>query len=577
MKLSRYLIPTLREPPSDADNASAALMQRAGMIRKLASGIYEWLPLGLRALKKVERIVREEMDAIGGQEVWLPVIQPRELWEETGRWKIYGKELLRLKDRKDGEFCFAPTAEEVITDLVRREVRSWRQLPLMLYQFGLKFRDEIRPRFGVMRAREFLMKDAYSFHADDADCQSYYEQVYGAYSKIFERCGLKFKPVEADSGAIGGSYSHEFMVLAETGEETIVACTKCAYGANIERAECPPSKDSDGRVSPLPLEEIHTPGTFSVEDVAKLLKASPKSFLKTQLYLADGRPVMALLRGDHELNEAKLARACKTGLLERANDAMYEKITGCGVGYAGPVKLPMWRSPDGKTLPVGIYADMSLEGAANAVSGANKTDYHLKNINIGRDFQPESFADLRRALPSDPCPRCGGPVRFTKGIEVGHTFKLGTKYSIPLKAHYLDNEQQSKPMVMGCYGIGVSRVVAAAVEQGHDEAGIIWPSSIAPFAACIVAVEHDSARVREAAETLYRELWDAGVETLLDDRAERPGVRFKDMDLIGIPFRFVVSEKTLAQGEVEFKRRASKDLERWKLAEAAGRLRTANR
>ena len=571
MRYSRYLIPTLREAPSDADNVSAVLMQRAGMIRKLAAGLYDWLPLGLRTLRKVERIVREEMDRIGGQEVALPVVQPRELWDETGRWKVYGKELLRIKDRKNADFCFAPTAEEVITDLVRRDVRSWRQLPAMFYQFGLKFRDEIRPRFGVMRAREFLMKDAYSFHADDEDAGRFYEVAYQAYQRVFERCGLRFKPVEAQAGAIGGSFSHEFMVLAETGEETIVACTQCSYGANVERAECLAPKPGAPE-APKPLEEVHTPNMGSVVEVSAHTGLPATKFLKTQLYLADGVPLMALVRGDHELNEPKLQTASGAALLERATDDQYRSIAGCDVGYAGPVHLPRWKDPKGQMVTVRVIADRSLEGLVNGLSGANRKDYHLANINAGRDFQPESYKDLRMAAPQDPCPRCGGKVEFTKGIEVGHTFKLGAKYSEKMSAVYIDAEQKSKVMIMGCYGIGVTRVVAAAIEQNHDDNGVIWPLALAPFAVEIIPIEVDDEAVREAANALYKGLWEKGIETLLDDRPERPGVRFKDADLIGIPLRVVISKKTLADREVEFKRRDQPKAERLKLDEALERL-----
>ncbi|MBI3299529.1 MAG: proline--tRNA ligase [Elusimicrobia bacterium] len=574
MRLSKYLLPTLREAPADADNISAKLMQRAGMIRKVASGIYDWLPVGLRVLRKVERIVREEMDAAGAQEVWLPVIQPKELWMQTGRWQVYGKELLRIEDRKGTEFCFAPTAEEVITDLVRREVRSWRQLPLCLYQIGLKFRDELRPRFGVMRAREFLMKDAYSFHLDDADATAYYDVMKRAYTNVFKRCGLDFRAVEAQAGAIGGSYSHEFMVLADTGEETIVTCTKCEYAANIERAECPAPSANGSSAAAMALQEVATPGKTSVADVAALLKERPENFIKTQLYMNDGRPVMALVRGDHELNEAKLGAALGGGTLDRASEEQYQRIAGCPVGFAGPVNLPRWKTPDGKMVEVRLLADHALKPIANGVSGANKADLHLKNINPGRDYTPEAFVDLRQALLEDPCPRCGGTTAFKKGIEVGHVFKLGTKYSTALKAEYLDKEQKAQPMVMGCYGIGVSRVVAAAIEQGHDDDGIKWPAAIAPFTAGIVPVENDDAEVMAAATKLYDELNAAGIETLIDERAERPGVRFKDMDLVGIPHRFVVSKKTLPTAEAEYKQRGAKETARWPLGEAVARLKT---
>ena len=579
MKLSRYLLPTLREAPSDADNVSARLMMRAGMVRKVASGIYEWLPLGLRVLRKVERIVRAEMDGAGALEVSLPVIQPKSLWEETGRWQIYGKELLRIQDRKKTEFCFAPTAEEVITDLVRREVRSWRQLPMSLYQIGLKFRDEIRPRFGVMRAREFLMKDAYSFHADDASAEEWYWKFVEAYKKIFTRCGLRFKPVEAHSGAIGGSFSHEFMVLAETGEETVVSCRHCAYAANLERAgvapaakaspegdrdgspsgstaapakaspegdrdgspsgstaapaKASPEGDRDGspsgstaapaKASPegdrdgspsgstaapgakappdgaKPLEEFSTPGLGSVADVAKLTGESPARFLKTQLYIVDSKPVMALLRGDHELNEAKLARATGSAMLRRMSDGEYETHMSCPVGFAGP---------QGREA-LAIYADFAVKDLANGITGANKKDLHARNVNPGRDYQPQGYFDLRSATPADPCPRCGKETEFAKGIEVGHTFKLGTKYAAALKAVYLDKEQKPQTMVMGCYGIGVSRVVAAAIEQGHDADGIVWTPALAPYHCSVIVVETDDAAVRQAADALI-----SGLEAL---------------------------------------------------------------
>jgi prolyl-tRNA synthetase len=565
VKLSRYLIPTLREAPSDADNVSAQLMQRAGMIRKVASGIYDWLPLGLRALRKVEQIVREEMNRVDGQEVWLPVIQPKQLWEETGRWGVYGKELLRLQDRKNAEFCFAPTAEEVVTDLVRREIRSWRQLPAMFYQFGLKFRDEIRPRFGVMRAREFLMKDAYSFHADEQDAGEYYKRAYGAYKNVFTRCGLKFKPVEAQSGAIGGSYSHEFMVLAETGEETVVSCTKCEYGANLERAEVVDWHKLPDASAFKPQTEFDTKGRTKVSDVAQLVNRPLTDFLKTQLYMIDGKqPVIALMRGDHELHEAKLAAAVGTPALYRATEAQYEQVMGCKVGFGGPQGHP----------GVPVYADFAAKSVLNGVTGANKNDLHVDHFNILRDLPDlKGYFDLRAATPEDPCPRCGGKLEFFKGIEVGHTFKLGTKYSKAMKAEYLDKAQKPQVMVMGCYGIGVSRVVAAAIEQGHDKDGIIWPLAIAPFQAAVVVLdEADDARVRPQAEALIAQLETAGLDVLEDDREGKPGVKFKDMDLIGVPLRFVVSRKMAEQNAVEFKRRGADSAEVWPLAELSSRL-----
>jgi prolyl-tRNA synthetase len=586
MKYSKTLIPTLRESPSDADNVSAQLMQRAGMIRKVASGIYEWLPLGLRALRKVEKIVREEMNAVDGQEVWLPVIQPKQLWEETGRWPVYGKELLRLKDRKDAEFCFAPTAEEVITDLARREIRSWRQLPSMFYQFGLKFRDEIRPRFGVMRAREFLMKDAYSFHADEDDASAYYKRMVQAYKNVFQRCGLKFKPVEAQSGAIGGSFSHEFMVLAETGEETIVSCTKCDYAANIERAEVKDQYAAPDASAFKPLVDFDTQNKTTVADVAALVGRPVTEFLKTQLYMIDGKvPVIALMRGDHELHEAKLAAAVGSPALYRASEAQYQQVMGCKVGFGGP------QGHDG----VAIYCDFATRAVLNGVTGANKDGLHTDNFNIARDLErkPEvkissetnqvvgytpaskfvGFFDLRSAMAEDPCPRCGSKTEFFKGIEVGHTFKLGTKYSKAMKAEYLDKAQKPQVMIMGCYGIGVSRVVAAAIEQGHDKDGILWPAEIAPFHVAVVALdEYDDPRIRPAVDALVKALEAAGVEVLEDDRDGKPGVKFKDIDLLGIPHRLVVSKRTLDAGEAEYKRRGSPEAARWKLDAAAASL-----
>ena len=565
MKLSKYLLPTLREAPSDADNVSAQLMQRAGMIRKVASGIYDWLPLGLRVLRKVEKIVRAEMDGIGGQEVSLPVIQPKGLWEETGRWPVYGKELLRLKDRKDAEFCFAPTAEEVVTDLVRREVRSWRQLPTMLYQIGLKFRDEIRPRFGVMRAREFLMKDAYSFHADEADATAYYKTIYEAYKRVFSRCGLKFKPVEAQSGAIGGAYSHEFMVLAETGEETIVSCSKCDYGANIERAEVKDIFSAPDANAFQPMSVFDTQGKTTVADVAKLVGRPLTEFLKTQLYMIDGKiPVIALMRGDHDLHEAKLASAVGAPNLYRASPTQYEQVMLCKVGFGGPQGH----------AGVEIYCDFATRAVLNGITGANIDGKHTDHFNIARDLPGiKGFFDLRSATLEDACPRCGGKTEFFKGIEVGHTFKLGTKYSKSMKAEYLDKVQKPQVMVMGCYGIGVSRVVAAAIEQGHDRDGIVWPSEIAPFQCAVVVIdEADDARVRPAVDALVSTLEAKGYDVLEDDRDGKPGVKFKDMDLIGIPHRFVVSKRMLDTGHVEYKKRGEAMALNWNLDEAAEKL-----
>ncbi|MHB9154066.1 MAG: proline--tRNA ligase [Endomicrobiales bacterium] len=548
MRFTKLFVPTLREAPSDADTVSAKLMLRAGMIRKLASGIYDWLPVGLRVLRKVERIIREEMNAVGGQELWLPLLLPRELWEETGRWNIYGKELFRLKDRKDSWFCLGPTHEEVITDLVRREVRSYRQLPLMLYQFGTKFRDEIRPRFGVMRSREFLMKDAYSFHADEKDLEGYYQEVFKAYKTICERCGFQYRAVEAATGAIGGSFSHEFMVLAETGEEEIAWC-ECGYGANVEKAECAGMVQTARAEERLPLEEVHTPGMRTVEEVGKFLNADASRFIKTLIYTADGKPVVVLIRGDHEVNEAKLASVLQVGELSLANEETIEKVTGAPLGFAGPVNLKE---------TVKVVADHSVETVLNGVTGANKKDFHLRNVNMARDFTPDAGADIRKVKKGDCCRHCGKELDFSRGIEIGHAFKLGLKYSSAMKASFLDAEGKEHPVVMGCYGIGVSRIVAATIEQSHDANGIVWPAALAPFTVVIIAVNYGEERTRRVSDDIYRQLQEAGIEVLLDDRDERAGIKFKDADLIGIPYRITIGEKNLKDNRVELKARWEK-------------------
>lgn len=571
MRLSRYLLPTLKDLPSDADTVSARLMLRAGMIRKVASGLYEWLPVGLRVLRKVERIVREEMDRVGGQEVWLPVVQPKSLWEETGRWQLYGREMLRIKDRKETEFCLAPTAEEVITDLVRREVRSYRELPLLLYQFGTKFRDEIRPRFGVMRAREFYMKDGYSFHADEASAESTYRDILEAYTRIFNRCGLKFRPVEADTGSIGGNFSHEFMVLAETGEEFIASCPSCGYAANVERAECGPSaagQTTDGHltdghspVALLPTEEVATPGVGAVDAVAKLLGVPKEKFIKTVFYMADGKPVVALLRGDRDINEHKLKRVLNAKTLFKAGDDVYRQVAGCEPGFAGPMNLKAT-----------LVADTSVMEIVNGISGANKTDFHLRNVNPGRDFVPAQVGDIRMVLEKDPCPKCKSVLSFFKGIEVGHAFKLGTKYSTSMNAGFLTEKGTKSPFIMGCYGIGVSRVVAAAIEQSNDANGIIWPDSLAPFDVLILPMNVAEPKLMETAERLEKELMAAGLDVLMDDRDQRAGVKFKDADLLGIPWRITVGEKKLVLGQVEIKGRSASESMDVSLDQATGTL-----
>jgi len=552
MLLSRYLLPTLREIPREVDIPSHQLMIRSGIMRQLASGIYEWLPLGLRVLHKVENIVREEMDAIGAQEVSLPAMQPRELWEESGRWDFYGKELIRLKDRNKRDFCLGPTHEEVITDLVRREVRSYKELPLLLYQFQTKFRDEIRPRFGLIRAREFYMKDAYSFDATDKNAETSYNDVFEAYRRIFQRCGLKFRSVEAETGAIGGTFSHEFMVIAETGEEIIVSC-RCGYAANLEKAECLPPARTGGKAikrSVLKkLEEVETKNMKTVEEVGKFLKEKPDKFIKTLVYNTDGECVIVMIRGDHEVNESKVKSYLGVNEIFLADEKTIEEVTGAPLGFAGPVGLKVRRK---------LLADYSVEGIVNGVTGANKKDYHLKNVNINRDYRPDKVLDLRKAKEGDICPRCGKTLEFSRGIEVGHTFKLGTKYSKALRATFLDKDGKEKYFVMGCYGIGVSRIVAAAIEQSHDENGIIWPLPIAPFQVLILPVNYEHDKTKAISDRIYEQLEGAGYEVLMDDRDERAGVKFKDADLIGIPIRVTVGEKTLAKKMVEVKLRGEK-------------------
>lgn len=560
MRYSQTFIPTQREVPKDAETISHQLMLRAGLIRKLAAGLYEWLPMGLRVLKNVEQIVRDEMNAALGQEVWLPQLQPKNLWEETGRWGVYGKELMRLKDRKDAEFCLAPTAEEVITDLVRTEIRSYRQLPIMLYQFGVKYRDEIRPRFGVMRAREFLMKDAYSFHADDADVEKYYQRMVSAYKNIFTRCGLTFRPVEADSGAIGGSFSHEFMVLAESGEEGIVSCS-CGYAANVERAELPPPATTTGSATSSKPEEVLTPNATSVESVSKILQQPAQHFIKALVVLADDTPIMVLVRGDHELNEVKLQRLLGAQRIVKANEATYTKLSGSPVGFAGPV---------GSNAR--MIADHAVRAILDGVCGANKKDTHLIHVVPDRDFKPESYADLRKAAAGDLCPKCAKPLQYARGIEVGHTFKLGTKYSQSMKATYLDPQGKAQPFIMGCYGIGVSRVVAACIEQCHDEGGIVWPVQLAPWKLLIVPLNVSNESIRAAAENLYEAARQKGIDVLLDDRDLTAGVKLKDADLLGIPVRVVLGEKKMATGQAEYRKRSEKTSTDIPLGEVLSRI-----
>ncbi len=549
MRYSQLFLPTLKENPAEAEIVSHKLMIRSGMIRKLAAGIYSILPLGLRALRKVEGIIREEMNKAGAQEVFLPCIQPAELWKESGRWELYGKDLLRIKDRHKRDFCFGPTHEEVITDIIRNEVRSYRQLPLNLYQIQTKFRDEIRPRFGVMRGREFMMKDAYSFDCDEEGVEKAYQKMYQAYCNIFKRCGLNFKAVEADSGTIGGSFSHEFMVIADSGEEAVAFCEKCDYAANVEKAEVK-ATNSYEKGEMKELKEVETPGMTSVEDVSSFLKVTPRNVIKTIIFNADKEPVAAMVRGDHQINEIKLKNIAGCTEISLADEKTIKDVSGTPVGFSGPVGLN-----------IKIFADQAIKQGTNFVAGANKADYHFLNVNEGRDFSVEKFCDIRNMEDGDNCPNCPGIIKLKRGIEVGHTFKLGEKYSKALKSTFLDKNGKEKTMVMGCYGIGVGRTVASAIEQNHDQDGIIWPIPIAPFQVMVIPLNMKSKEVSNAADKIYEDLSSCKIEVLLDDRNERAGVKFKDADLIGIPLQIIIGDRTLKEKAVELKIRKGKKTE----------------
>ena len=543
MYYSKLLIPTLKESPADAEVVSHKLMVRAGMIRQLAAGIYSILPLGLRVLKKVEAIIREEMNQIGGQEVFLPSIQPAELWQESKRWNFYGKELLRMKDRHDREFCYGPTHEEVITDIVRKEIKSYRQLPTILYQIQTKFRDEVRPRFGIMRGREFIMKDAYSFHADEADTQKTYAKMAKAYTNIFRRCGLEFKQVQADSGTIGGSFSHEFAVLADSGEDEIGFCEACGYASNIELAEAQQAPVTIPIKNLEELKETHTPGKKTVEEVSSFLDLPCEQIVKTILLENENGLVAGLVRGDREINPIKMKNmiGCEW-LLPAAEKTITEKLK-LPCGYIGPVGLD-----------IPIYADQELASLQNFVTGANKADTHFTGVQVQRDLTIKKFGDFRCILAGDPCPRCDeGKYQIKRGIEVGHIFILGTKYSEAMKAVYLDSNGKENLMAMGCYGIGVGRTAAASVEQNHDEKGIVWPLNLAPFEVIIIPVNFKKDDLKNTCESIYNQLLEIGLEVLLDDREDRLGVKLKDADLIGIPMQIIVGPKNLDEGNVEIK------------------------
>jgi len=567
MRWSKTLIPTLKEDPADAEVISHKLLVRAGFIRQVSRGVYDYFPLALKVIRKIEAIVRQEMNRAGAQELLMPISSPAELWQESGRWEHYGKELVRFKDRNERDFCLGPTHEEIVTDLVRRSVRSYRELPFNLYQIQTKFRDEPRPRFGLMRGREFIMKDAYSFHTDVDDCRREYENMYQAYKRIFSRCGLSFRPVEADTGAIGGSQSHEFQVLAESGEDAIVSCDQCEYAANVEKAEvkakAPAGRDISAQTPKLA--KVATPGKKSVADVAEFLKLSADKFIKTLVYQTDGGElVAALVRGDHEINELKLRTVLGCREVNLADEAEVMAATGVAPGFLGPVGLKLR-----------MVADLSVQGMRGAATGANEADAHLIQVDQERDFTPAAFADLRLAVSGDPCPRCEtGKLAAHRGIEVGQIFYLGTKYSETMGATYLDAEGRERAIEMGCYGIGISRMVAAAIEQNHDANGIIWPFSIAPFHVLILPINYKDQKLRDAADKLFEELRQSGVDVLLDDRDERPGVKFKDADLIGIPLRVTIGAKGLEKGSVELRRRRDGKTDEIAMADATKQIQT---
>jgi prolyl-tRNA synthetase len=541
MRWSQYYLYTTREVPADAEVVSHQLMVRAGMIKKVAAGIYSYLPFGWRSLSKLQEIVRRELDAAGAIELSMPAVQPAELWQESGRWQKYGKELLRIRDRHDRDFCFGPTHEEVVTDIVRRDLKSYRQLPVNLYQIQTKFRDEVRPRFGLMRGREFIMKDAYSFHSSAASLDETYRAMEQAYRRIFDACQLDYAAVEADTGNIGGSASHEFMVIAQTGESAVVSCPACGYGANVEKAETRPLA-----APPAPAEaarrEVATPGAAAVAEVAAFLGVPPQGIVKTLLYNTEKGLFAVAIRGDREVNEVKLQNALDVEHLELASAERVEQATGAPVGFAGPVGLP---------AGVVLVADESVRDLAGFVAGANKKDAHWLDLRWGRDASPSRYVDVLAVSEGDACPRCEGTLRLSRGIETGHIFKLGTKYSKAMGCSFTDESGVDQPMIMGCYGLGIGRTVAAAIEQNHDADGIIWPLPLAPFQVLLQSLNPSDEAVRSAADGLYRELREHAVEVLYDDRDERPGVKFKDADLIGIPVRLTVGAKSLAEGKVE--------------------------
>lgn len=550
MRVSKMFAPTLREVPAEAEVVSHQLMLRAGFLRKSAGGMYNYLPLAWRVLKKIENIVREEMDASGAQELLMPIVQPAEIWQESGRWGVYGEEMFRLKDRHNREFCLGPTHEEMVTSLIRGDVRSYRQLPMNVYQIQNKFRDERRPRFGLMRGREFIMKDAYSFDRDEAGLDVSYKLMYDAYTRIFTRCGLTFRPVEADSGAIGGSGSHEFMVIADSGEAEIVYCNECDYAANVEKAEMHVIEAPEEEAKAV--EEVKTPDCKTIADVCAYLNLPVDKSVKAVAFNSEKGLILCFVRGDHEVNEIKVINTVGVNEVEMAEESLLAAAGTVG-GYMGPVGI----DPE-KTI---VVVDSTVMKMHNICCGANKEGYHLLNVNPGRDFTPTYVADIRLIQEGDPCPHCGGKVSKARGIEVGQVFKLFTKYSEAMHATFLDENGKEKPMVMGCYGVGVSRTMAAAIEQNNDKDGMIWPVAIAPYEVLVVPVNTKDEASTQKAEAIYEELKKAGVESVIDDRNERPGVKFKDADLIGYPLRVVVGPKTLAEGKLEVKVRRTGEVQ----------------
>lgn len=559
MKMSNMLMLTLRETPAEAEIESHKLMLRSGMIRKMASGVYNYMPLGLKVLKNIENIVREEMNNAGAQEFLASALLPSELWKESGRWEVFGPEMFKLKDRNEREFCLGPTHEEVFTDLARNEIKSYKQLPLNLYQIQTKYRDERRPRFGMIRSREFVMKDAYSFDKDYAGLDVAYDKMYEAYTKIFKRCNVECKPVAADSGAMGGSGSAEFMVKSEIGEDEVAFCSECDYAANVEKAPCTPEKAEKEELKEL--EKIETPHAKTIDDLVKFFNTDSKKFAKTIIYKSDDKVVAVMVRGDREVNETKVKNAVGAPVeFELADEKTVKSATGAVVGFAGPIGIKADY----------LFVDNEVTFMYNFIVGANETGYHFSNVNYGRDFEG-TVGDFRNAVEGEKCPKCGKKLTIARGIEVGHIFKLGTKYSESMGAYFVDENGENKPLIMGCYGIGINRTMSAIIEQHHDENGIVWPMSVAPYKVIVVPAVFKSEEQMQTAEKLYNEIKALGIDVLLDDRNERAGVKFKDADLIGIPVRITVGKK-IADGEVEFKLRSSSDIETISLASVIDRV-----